>query len=254
MRTGRMALLIWIVTLVFFVLGSLPARAINSAAPQPQTTATPKTTVYPAGKTGAVQAARLNVRAGPAATQRQVGVLQRGARVQVLKRQGDWLQIVFRNGPGGMGWVSASYVAIAGEPTPAAPTAPARLTPTPNRGSAQRVPAPRAVSYQEPTFAWEWSGLNQVSGAPWYFDIQLYTHSGSDPYDVIPATLAQVRNENGVWRFDYRYRARCDSYWVVQIARGAPGNYQGWISDRSNRQTIGEACPVPTPDCPGCGG
>lgn len=254
MRTGRMALLIWVVTLAFVVLSGLPAQAMNSAAPQAQATATPKATVYPAGKTGTVQAARLNVRAGHAASQRQVGVLQRGARVQVLQRQGDWLQIAFRTGPGGKGWVSASYVAVAGEPTPVPPTARARATATPGSGSAQQVAAPRAIDYRDPTFSWEWSGLNQVTGTPWYFDIQLYTRSGADLYDVIPATLAQVRQENGVWKFDHRYNARCDSYWVIQIAKGAPGDFQGWISDKSSRQPIGKSCPAPTPDCQDCGG
>ncbi|HSN77346.1 MAG TPA: SH3 domain-containing protein [Anaerolineae bacterium] len=246
MRTIRTAVRILVVALAFVVVGGLPAQATNGVAPQAQT-------VYPAGTAGTVLATRLNVRAGASASQRQLGVLQRGARVEVLQRQGAWLQIVFRNGPGGKGWVSANYVAVAGEPTPVAPTA--ARTPIPSQvGTAQGVTAPRAVSYNEPTFSWEWSGLNQMAGTPWYFDIQVYTRSGADPYHIIPATMAQARQENGVWKFDYRYVPRCDSYWVVQIAKGEPGNYQGWISDKSNRQTIGEACPAPTPDCLNCGG
>jgi uncharacterized protein YraI len=241
------------VTLMFFVICGLPVQAMNGAVPHAQATIVPQATVYPAGTAGTVLAARLNVRAGASASQRQIGVLQRGARVEVLQRQGAWLQIVFRNGPSGKGWVSANYVAVDGEPTPVAPTA--ARTPTPGQtGSGQRVAAPVAVNYDEPTFSWQWSGLNQVAGTPWYFDIQVFTRSSADPYHIIPATMAQARQENGVWKFDYRYVPRCDSYWVVQIAKGAPGNYQGWISDKSNRQTIGEACPAPTPDCQNCGG
>jgi uncharacterized protein YraI len=220
--------------LVLAVASVLPAQATNTVAPQAQT-------AYPAGTAGTVQAARLNVRAGASASQRQIGVLSRGARVEVLQRQGSWLQIVFKNGPSGKGWVSASYVAVDGESTPVARTAAG--TPTPRQaGAAQQPATPRAISYREPTFSWEWSGLNQVAGTPWYFDIQLFSSSGADPYHVIPATTAQVRQENGVWKFDYRYVPRCGSYWVVQIAKGTPSNYQGWISDKSNRQTIGEAC------------
>lgn len=252
MRKIWIARRISILVLALAVMAGLPWQTRTSAAPLPQTAATPRPTVYPAGTAGTVLAARLNVRAGPSASQRQVGVLPRGERIEVLRRQGPWLQIDFPQGPGGKGWVSASYVAVDGEPTPAAPAA---STPTPRQaGAAQRVTAPRTVSYSEPTFSWEWTGLNQMGGAPWYFDIQVFTTSGADPYHIIAATPAQVRQENGVWKFDYLYAARCDSYWTVQIAKGTPDNYQGWVSDKSNRQTIGEACAVPTPDCLDCGG
>jgi hypothetical protein len=144
-------------------------------------------------------------------------------------------------------------VAVDGEPTPVARTT--ASTPTPNlTGAAQRVAAPRTISYREPTFSWEWTGLNQMGATPWYFDIQVFSRSGADPYHIIAALPAQARFENGVWTFDYLYAARCDSYWTVQIAKGTPDNYQGWISAKSNRQTIGEACPLPTPDCLDCGG
>jgi uncharacterized protein YraI len=226
---------------------------MNSAVPPAQATITPQATVYPAGKAGTVRAARLNVRTGASATQRQIGVLQRGARVKVLQRQGAWLQIAFSNGPGGKGWVSATYVAVDGEPTPVAPAA--AQTPTSGQaGTAQRVATPYAVSYRNPTFSWEWAGLDQVADTPWYFDILFFTRSSADPYDVVSPTMAQVRQENGVWKYDHRYAARCDSYWMVQIAKGAPGDFQGWLSDRSNRQPIGEPCPAPTPDCQDCGG
>lgn len=253
MRTMGLTLVLLIGIVTLITVGGRPAQARPAAAPlAQQVTATPRATVYPAGKAGTVLAARLNVRAGASAAQRQVGVLSRGARVQVLKRQGAWLQIVFQGGPGGRGWVSSAYVAVDGEPTPVAPAA-AGPTATRPASSSATVAAPRAVSYQEPVFTWEWGGLNQTP-APWYFDIQIYTRSGSDPYDVLSATMAQVRQENGAWKFDYRYQAQCDSYWVVQIARGAPGDFQGWITDKSNRQPIGESCPAPTPDCENCGG
>jgi uncharacterized protein YraI len=248
-----MTLLMLAVTFVFLVICGLPVQAMSRAVPQAQATLTPQATVYPAGKAGTVRAARLNVRTGASTSQRQIGVLQRGARVQVLQRQGDWLQIVFKNGPGGKGWVSANHVAVDGEPTPVAPAA--AQTPTSGQaGTAPRVATPNAVSYRDPTFSWEWGGLNQVTGTPWYFDILFFTRSGADPYDVVSVTLSQVRQENGSWKYDHRYTARCDSYWVVQIAKGAPANFQGWISDRSNRQPIGEPCPAPTPDCQDCGG
>lgn len=261
MRATAMVVVTAVVMSIVVVLSGLPVQAADSVAPVAQATATrratatPRPTVYPAGKAGTVLAARLNVRTGASTAQRRVGALRRGQRVEVLQRQGDWLEIVFQGGPNNKGWVSASYVAVDGEPTPAAASSPARATPTPGQASAQeQVPAPRSISYQNPLFTWEWSGQSQVTGTPWYFDVQIYTRSGSDPYDVIPATLADVRQVNGVWTFDHRYKARCDSYWVVQIARGAPDNYQGWISAKSNRQPIGEPCPAPTPDCPGCGG
>ncbi len=254
MRTIGLTLVLLMGVLILITADGQAVQAGPAAAPlAQQVTATPRATVYPAGKAGTVLAARLNVRAGASAAQRQIGVLARGARVQVLKRQGDWLQIVFQGGPGGAGWVSSRYVAVDGEPTS---TAPVSAGPTATRSAASPSPvaAPRSVSYLEPIFTWEWNGLNQAASVPWYFDIQIYSRSGSDPYDVMSATLAQVRQENGFWKFDRLYHAQCDSYWVVQIAQGAPGNFQGWISNKSNRQPIGESCPAPTPDCQNCGG
>lgn len=230
-----------------------PAQATATLQP-PNSAATPIPTVATAtatGQGGTVLATRLNVRAGAAVTQPQIGVLSRDERVQVLGRQDGWLQIAFQDGAGGVGWVSASYVAIDGEPTPVAPTAQARATATP-RVSNQSIAAPRAISYREPNFTWEWSGQSQVAGVPWYFDILIFTHSGSTPYHGIQATLADVGFENGVWKLNRQYGAQCDSYWVVQIASGTPTDFRGWISERSNRQPIGEACAVPTQTCDGC--
>ncbi|MDI3270049.1 MAG: SH3 domain-containing protein [Bacillota bacterium] len=60
------------------------------------------------GTLAVVTADVLNVRQAPSADSERVGVLMRGARVQVEKVEGDWTQVNFNNTL--RGWVASQYL------------------------------------------------------------------------------------------------------------------------------------------------
>ena len=68
-----------------------------------------------AHQTGTVLASRLNVRSGPGVTYSTLGDLKQGDRVEVIGRQGSWLQIVYSASAGGTGWVRSAYVRVGGD-------------------------------------------------------------------------------------------------------------------------------------------
>ena len=63
---------------------------------------------------GIVLASRLNVRSGPGVTYSALGDLKQGDRVEVIGRQGSWLQIVYSASASGTGWVRSAYVRVGG--------------------------------------------------------------------------------------------------------------------------------------------
>jgi hypothetical protein len=226
--------------------GGLPALAGSSSlSPALASTATPSPTPRVTSSSrgrvqGTVLGQRVNVRRSPSTASAIVGVVRRGDRVQIAGRQSGWLQILYPAGPGGLGWISAPLVAVDGE-TPSRTSTRPGGTPTP---SAAAVPAPKLVAYDEPTFAWAWNGINQVAGTDWYFDIQLFKSSGQDPYFVLAAEPSAATLAGGIWTFSQRLTPDCGSYWVVQIAKRVNGAFAGWISPKSNRLPIGEACSI----------
>jgi hypothetical protein len=76
----------------------------------------------------------INVRSGPGVEFISIGKLQAGQSVPALGRSpgGDWVQIVFPDGPGGVGWVYAYLVTVTGNlPVVEPPSTPTpRVTPT----------------------------------------------------------------------------------------------------------------------------
>jgi hypothetical protein len=76
----------------------------------------------------------INVRSGPGVEYASIGKLQAGKSVPALGRSagGDWVQIAYPSGAGGVGWVYAYLVTVTGDlpvvEPPATPTP--RVTPT----------------------------------------------------------------------------------------------------------------------------
>ncbi|MFS0558005.1 N-acetylmuramoyl-L-alanine amidase [Brevibacillus sp. 179-C9.3 HS] len=79
-------------------------------------TPAPATTAPIKSKQGTVTADSLRMRKGPSTSNEIVLSLPRGTRVDILKRQGDWLQV--RTSVGKTGWVSATYIGDAKISTP----------------------------------------------------------------------------------------------------------------------------------------
>lgn len=229
----------------------------GSAEPRPAPLAL-ATVVAPSHIQGTVTANNLNVREQPSATSKVIGVVRRGARVSIIGQKPGWLQITFRSAPSGQGWISAQYVRIDGGAAPG-------QTPASAGSAAGGVPAPKAISYEDPTFRWEWSGLDQMAGQDWYFDILFFKSNAQDPYAFMVGEPALAKHQGNAWRLDRTKRIDilCDSYWTVQIAKRVNGAFAGWVSPKSNRLPIGKACPAggggsgPAPTatpCQDCGG
>ena len=109
-------------------------------------------------------------------------------------------------------------------------------------GSAQQAPAPRLVAYNFPNFQWTWPGA-QLENVDWYFDLQIFQSGVSNPYKTIAVNPTDVPLRDNVYSFDARQpEIKCDSYWLVQIAKRENGRFVGWISDKSDQQQIGESC------------
>ncbi|MGK5507676.1 N-acetylmuramoyl-L-alanine amidase [Brevibacillus formosus] len=81
-----------------------------ASASSPTATATVK------GKQGTVLADSLRMRSGPSTSHEIVLSLPRGTRVDILKKQGDWIQARTSNGQ--TGWVSATYIGDASANAP----------------------------------------------------------------------------------------------------------------------------------------
>ncbi len=104
-----------------------PSTAVTPAATRSVSTApataTPAAPAVQPGR-GTVSAGVLNVRSQPSTAGQVVGRLTQGTAVDIVERQGDWLQIRFADAAGGQAWVSAAYVQQPGAATVAArPTA-----------------------------------------------------------------------------------------------------------------------------------
>ena len=107
------------------IFSLLPTTTPTPSPPPP--TATP-TSVQPG----------LNVRTGPSTRYRQIGLLEPGAKAEILGRNnigaGRWWQIQFDQAAGGVAWVSASAdysAAFNVEQVPVVPPPPTPIPPTP---------------------------------------------------------------------------------------------------------------------------
>jgi uncharacterized protein YraI len=86
---------------------------------------------------GAANVENLNVRCGPGANYRDIGKLSKGARVEVVEKKGEWVQI--RPTPDCSGWIAAELVDVEAAPRALAPSAgtpeivtpPVAVSPTP---------------------------------------------------------------------------------------------------------------------------
>ena len=86
---------------------------------------------------GTANVENLNVRCSPGANYRDIGKLSKGARVEVVEKKGEWVQI--RPTPDCSGWIAAELVDVEAAPRALAPSAgtpeivtpPVAVSPTP---------------------------------------------------------------------------------------------------------------------------
>jgi hypothetical protein len=221
-------------------IGVNPVVARDTPYAQRQPTSTPIPSSPAARLEGTVLSAKLNVRSSPGLSGEILGQLSAGERIQIVGRREGWLQIRFPAAPGAIAWTSANYIAVDGEPTPYLTNREPQTSSA--EPSSSSLPAPRSLSHENDTFSWKWNGSSAIGEVDWYFDIQIYRGSDSDPYHIIVAEPRGTVQVNGVWFYKYRFRPECDSFWLVQIARRVDARFAGWISPRSGRLRLGPTC------------
>ena len=92
--------------------------ALASPTPAPSQTLLPTPTPLPPSPTATVTpvagtvTAQINVRSGPSVSYSSVGILESGAKIQIIGKDqsGGWYVIAYPSGPQGYGWVIAAYV------------------------------------------------------------------------------------------------------------------------------------------------
>lgn len=137
--------------------------------PTPTTTPSPTPTPVPATPTPSsalltLSVPALNVRAGPGTQYGLIGQLAQGTPTEIIGRssaaQGQWWQIHFADGPGGVGWVSAAptfgtasniaAVPIVSVPTPQLSAVSIPVTPTPLPTPSTTAPTPASQVIRAP--------------------------------------------------------------------------------------------------------
>ncbi|HEU4694129.1 MAG TPA: SH3 domain-containing protein [Vicinamibacterales bacterium] len=95
-----------------------------------------------------INVASANVHKGPSNTSPVLGVVGRGAKLEVTREVGDWVKIAFPPAPDGVGYVRVSLGAVSNGVASATSKTPVQNTAAPARASAQPTPTPRVVTAQ----------------------------------------------------------------------------------------------------------
>lgn len=190
---------------------------------------------------GTVLRGQLLVRSAPNVTSAVIGRVTHGQRVAILDEAPGWLEIVYPPDSAGSGWVSAHYVQIDGSGAPNLPSAPATAT-------SLAVAAPSLAGFSPPaTFRWRWSGT-VPDGIDWRFDVLVFQRNAAHQYKTITVDPALIEPQGNVYTLAAeRFTMQCSSYWTVRVSQYVDGRFRTYLSESSNRQDIGVACPAPIP-------
>ncbi len=117
---------------LFIITSTLPPTPIPSITFTPIPATAAPTTAPVTGFT----TTQVNVRAEPAASAAQLGLLGSGDQVRIVGRDsgGDWYEILYSAGPKGIGWVTAQYITVQNKDAIPVVGAPAE-TPTPSEAT-----------------------------------------------------------------------------------------------------------------------
>jgi len=97
-----------------FITATLPP----TLTPRPSPTVAPPTATPPVTPVEGQTTTQLNVRAAPSAASENLGTVTIFSRVQIVGKDPDenWWMIQFPEGPNGVGWITADYVQVSGDP------------------------------------------------------------------------------------------------------------------------------------------
>ncbi|MEZ4770063.1 MAG: META domain-containing protein [Caldilineales bacterium] len=155
----------------------------------------------PATPTGVVTGAQsLNIRSGPGTNFPVIGVARNGDSGEIIGRSadGNWWVVSVPSAPGGMGWVSASFVTatdaddvpvIASPPPPPTPT-PLPPTPTPQPIAPTATPLPLATPITEIAFWADRTSIQQGQCATLNWSVQnvqaVWVYPQGEAYNRFP--------------------------------------------------------------------
>lgn len=85
--------------------------------PQPSATYSPPTITPTFQPLEATTNAQVNVRSGPEQTQPSLGLINFGAKIQIIGKDASekWWRIAYPDAPSGVGWVSAAFIVFTGD-------------------------------------------------------------------------------------------------------------------------------------------
>lgn len=128
--------------------------------PRPSLTPAPPTIAPTFAPVGGTAAAQVNVRSAPSSTASSLGLLEFGARVQVIGRDSSdqWLMIVYPENSSTTAWVAASFITLEGRELSSLPVMQASLP------SAPAAAPPEASPTANPYFATIQVTINVRSG------------------------------------------------------------------------------------------
>ncbi len=132
-KIARIAALLLLVLAVLLL--NIPQEVYALPEFQVPTGSIPTVTGTPKGVTATVRTDMgetfLNVRSGPGALYEKIGILLAGQTVPAvgISPKGEYIQVAYPGVPGGVGWVSATYVDVPGRETLPVVEAPATVTP-----------------------------------------------------------------------------------------------------------------------------
>lgn len=125
------------------------ATLLATITPQSTPTYSPPTITPTIAPLEAVTNAQVNVRTGPAQTNASLGLIDFGAKIQIIGRDasGKWYRIAYKDVPAGMGWITSTFVTYEGDVDKIPVVDAASEAATPAEGSpAPATPSPTAAA------------------------------------------------------------------------------------------------------------
>ncbi|MGC1378641.1 MAG: SH3 domain-containing protein, partial [Anaerolineales bacterium] len=93
------------------------ATLFPTLTPQPSATYSPPTITPTIEPLDATTNAQVNVRTGPDQSKTSLGLIDFGAKVQIIGKDasGKWWRIVYPGASSGVGWVTAAFITFSGD-------------------------------------------------------------------------------------------------------------------------------------------
>ncbi len=195
------------------------ATLMPTFTPRPSATSAPPTIAPTIAPLEGVAKSQINVRAAPDQNQASLGLLNYFSKLEIIGKDasGKWWQIIYKDSPSGVGWVTAAFVEFKGDadkvpvvdaPVPttapaagatAAPTSGARTAVVTKNINVRSGPATanESLGMLEPNTTVALTGRNEID--TW---VQIEFPAGSDGRGWVAALYLNDPNLNGLPYYD----------------------------------------------------